>query len=80
MGSNLARNFTGATVALHNRTFAKTKALMEEHGHEGNFVPADAEEFVASLQRPRRLIIMVKAGAASTPSSRSSHPSSKKAA
>ncbi|CAM5564657.1 6-phosphogluconate dehydrogenase, decarboxylating OS=Streptomyces antimycoticus OX=68175 GN=gnd PE=3 SV=1 [Streptomyces antimycoticus] len=37
---------------------------MEEHGHEGNFVPAEsAEEFVASLQRPRRLIIMVKAGA-----------------
>ncbi|MFE2183801.1 NADP-dependent phosphogluconate dehydrogenase [Streptomyces sp. NPDC059455] len=66
MGSNLARNFArhGHTVALHNRTFAKTKALMEEHGHEGNFVPAEsAEEFVASLQRPRRLIIMVKAGA-----------------
>ena len=65
MGSNLARNFArhGYTVALHNRTKAKTDAVMEEHGEEGMFLPADtAEEFVASLARPRRLMIMVKAG------------------
>ncbi|MFI0909788.1 NADP-dependent phosphogluconate dehydrogenase [Streptomyces abikoensis] len=65
MGSNLARNFArhGHTVAVHNRTAAKTKTLIDEHGHEGNFVPAEtAEEFVAALQKPRRLIIMVKAG------------------
>jgi len=66
MGSNLARNFArhGHTVAVHNRSSAKTKALIEEHGHEGSFVPAEtAAEFVAALQRPRRLVIMVKAGA-----------------
>ncbi|MBW5480508.1 NADP-dependent phosphogluconate dehydrogenase [Streptomyces bambusae] len=65
MGSNLARNFArnGFTVAVHNRTAAKTKALVEEFGHEGAFVPAEtAREFVAALERPRRLIIMVKAG------------------
>src|SRR3954454_23128097 len=65
MGSNLARNFArhGYTVALHNRTRAKTDTLMEEHGEEGMFVPAGTpEEFVASLPRPRRLMIMVKAG------------------
>ncbi len=65
MGSNLARNFArhGLTVAVHNRSRARTDALMEEHGEEGAFVPAaTAEEFVASLERPRRLIIMVKAG------------------
>ncbi|MEU3752655.1 NADP-dependent phosphogluconate dehydrogenase [Streptomyces olivoreticuli] len=65
MGSNLARNFArhGHTVAVHNRTYAKTQALVDEHGHEGNFVPAEtAEEFVAALEKPRRLIIMVKAG------------------
>lgn len=65
MGSNLARNFArhGHTVAVHNRTYAKTTALIDEHGHEGNFVPAEtAEEFVAALEKPRRLIIMVKAG------------------
>ncbi len=65
MGSNLARNFArhGHTVAVHNRTYAKTQALIDDHGHEGNFVPAEtAEDFVAALEKPRRLIIMVKAG------------------
>ncbi|MEU8777257.1 NADP-dependent phosphogluconate dehydrogenase [Streptomyces sp. NPDC048606] len=65
MGSNLARNFArnGFTVAVHNRTAAKTKALVEEHGHEGSFVAAEtAQEFVDALERPRRLIVMVKAG------------------
>ena len=37
---------------------------MNEHGTEGNFVPAETlEEFAASLKRPRTAIIMVKAGA-----------------
>jgi 6-phosphogluconate dehydrogenase len=65
MGSNLARNLArhGYTVAVHNRSHAKTKALIEQHGHEGEFVPAEtAAELVASLQRPRQVIIMVKAG------------------
>ncbi|MFI5617278.1 NADP-dependent phosphogluconate dehydrogenase [Streptomyces sp. NPDC051567] len=65
MGSNLARNFArnGFTVAVHNRTAAKTTALVEEFGHEGSFVAAgSAKEFVDALERPRRLIIMVKAG------------------
>jgi 6-phosphogluconate dehydrogenase len=37
MGSNLARNFAshGYTVALHNRTQARTDALMAAHGGEG---------------------------------------------
>src|SRR5215469_8739919 len=67
MGRNLARNFArhGYPTALHNRTTARTEAIMAEFGHEGTFVPArTAEEFVASLQRPRRLVIMVNAGAA----------------
>ncbi|MFC6089025.1 NADP-dependent phosphogluconate dehydrogenase [Saccharothrix lopnurensis] len=65
MGSNLARNLArhGYRVAVHNRTDARTKALIEEHGHEGDFVPAGTlEELVASLQTPRQIIIMVKAG------------------
>ncbi len=67
MGRNLARNLArhGHAVAVHNRTAARTKALMEEYGDEGTFVPAEsAEDFVRSLERPRRLVIMVKAGAA----------------
>ncbi|WP_404953740.1 NADP-dependent phosphogluconate dehydrogenase [Streptomyces sp. 147326] len=65
MGSNLARNFArnGFTVAVHNRTAAKTTALVEEFGHEGSFVAAEsAKEFVDALERPRRIVVMVKAG------------------
>ncbi|WP_328928975.1 NADP-dependent phosphogluconate dehydrogenase [Streptomyces sp. NBC_00190] len=65
MGSNLARNFArnGFTVAVHNRTASKTTALVKEFGHEGRFVAAEsAKEFVDALERPRRLVIMVKAG------------------
>ncbi|WP_156722006.1 NADP-dependent phosphogluconate dehydrogenase [Streptomyces apocyni] len=65
MGRNLARNFArnGYTVAVHNRTSARTHALVEEFGQEGTFIAAEtAAEFVAALERPRRLVIMVKAG------------------
>ncbi|GLV50542.1 6-phosphogluconate dehydrogenase, decarboxylating [Thermobispora bispora] len=67
MGRNLARNFAhhGYTVAVHNRTVSRTKEFMAEHGGEGAFLPADSiEEFVASLKRPRKAIIMVMAGSA----------------
>jgi len=67
MGRNLARNFArhGYTVALHNRTPERTHELVEHFGHEGTFVATDtAEEFVQALERPRRLVVMVKAGEA----------------
>jgi 6-phosphogluconate dehydrogenase len=66
MGRNLARNLArnGYTVALHNRTQARVDALVSEFGDEGDFVPSSSlEEFVASLERPRAIIILVKAGA-----------------
>ena len=65
MGSNLARNFAsrGYTVALYNRTQSRTDDMMAAHGAEGSFVPASTvEDFVASLERPRRIIMMVMAG------------------
>lgn len=65
MGRNLARNLArhGHPVAVHNRTSSRTKALVEEFGDEGTFLPAETpEQFAASLERPRRLVIMVKAG------------------
>lgn len=67
MGSNLARNLAhhGYAVALYNRTAARTAEVVAAHGSEGTFVPADdLPGFVASLKRPRRVIIMVQAGAA----------------
>ncbi|MFE5244128.1 MULTISPECIES: NADP-dependent phosphogluconate dehydrogenase [unclassified Streptomyces] len=67
MGRNLARNFArnGYTVALHNRTAARTHELVEHFGDEGDFIATEsAEDFVAALERPRRLVVMVKAGEA----------------
>jgi 6-phosphogluconate dehydrogenase len=65
MGRNLARNFArhGHTVAVHNRTDQRTRSLIEGFSDEGTFLPAySAEDFVAALERPRKLVIMVKAG------------------
>jgi 6-phosphogluconate dehydrogenase len=67
MGSNLARNFArhGYTVALHNRTQARTDDLVAAHGDEGTFVPSTStEDFVAALEPPRRVLAMVQAGPA----------------
>ncbi len=67
MGRNLARNFArhGYSVAVHNRTPSRTRTLIEEFGHGGTFVSVEtAEEFVAALERPRRVMLMVQAGAA----------------
>lgn len=66
MGRNLARNLArhGYRVALHNRSAERTRSLVAEHGDEGDFVPSESmREFVASLSRPRAVIVMVKAGA-----------------
>lgn len=65
MGSNIARNFArnGYTVAVHNRSAAKTDDLISEYGSEGDFVRTETiAEFVAALEKPRRALIMVKAG------------------
>jgi 6-phosphogluconate dehydrogenase len=66
MGASLARNLArhGHQVVVHNRTSARTDALVAAHGSEGDFVPtATANEFVAALERPRKIIVMVAAGA-----------------
>ena len=66
MGANLARNLArnGYTVALHNRSVEKTDALLAEHGADGDFIRTESlQELVDSLESPRRILIMVKAGA-----------------
>ncbi|NJP34783.1 NADP-dependent phosphogluconate dehydrogenase [Micromonospora thermarum] len=65
MGRNLARNLArnGFAVAVHNRSPERTRSLVAEHGDEGRFVPAESlADFVAALERPRAVIVMVKAG------------------
>ncbi|WP_062202159.1 NADP-dependent phosphogluconate dehydrogenase [Demequina salsinemoris] len=67
MGRNLARNFArnGFTVAVHNRSPQKMTSLLADHGTEGDFVGCESlEDFVAALERPRKIVIMVQAGAA----------------
>lgn len=66
MGSNLARNLAsreGNTVAVYNRTYARTEELLNEHGDAGFIASEDIDGFVASLAKPRTAIIMVQAGA-----------------
>ena len=66
MGANLARNIArrGVETAVHNRTASKTQEFMAEYGDEGPFTAAESlQDFVSALERPRRIIVMVKAGA-----------------
>jgi 6-phosphogluconate dehydrogenase len=66
MGANLARNIArrGVPTAVHNRTASKTQDFIAEYGSEGDFHGAESlEDFVGALERPRRIIVMVKAGA-----------------
>jgi len=66
MGANLARNIAskGFDIAVYNRSPERTDAFLREHGHERLFAPAtrDLASFVASLERPRNIIVMVQAG------------------
>lgn len=66
MGENLALNVerNGFPIAVYNRTRTKTDAFMAERAQGRQVVAAyTPEELVASLARPRRILIMVKAGA-----------------
>ncbi|HZZ21432.1 MAG TPA: NADP-dependent phosphogluconate dehydrogenase [Roseiarcus sp.] len=65
MGANLARNAAhhGFMVAVFNRNHERTDELMAQHGREGHFSPAKTlPEFIASITKPRPILIMVKAG------------------
>ena len=65
MGQNLSRNIArhGFPVAVHNRSSSRTKTLVDRYGDEGTFVASESlSDFVASIEAPRTIIIMVKAG------------------
>lgn len=65
MGKNLALNIEsrGYTVAIYNRTGSKTEEVVKEHSDK-HLVPSyTIGDFVASLEKPRRILMMVKAGA-----------------
>lgn len=81
MGRNLARNFArhGYTVAVHNRSYAKTESLIADHGTDGDFIPSESmKDFVASLAQPRKVVIMVKAGGPTDAVIQEAHPAARR--
>ena len=65
MGENLVLNMEskGFTVAVFNRTVAKVDAFMEGRGAGKNFIGCQSiEELCANLERPRKVMMLVKAG------------------
>jgi 6-phosphogluconate dehydrogenase len=65
MGENLALNMEskGFTVAVHNRTYAVVEKFMNGRALGKNFIGSrDLREFVRSIARPRKIMMMVKAG------------------
>ncbi|HEY66718.1 MAG TPA: NADP-dependent phosphogluconate dehydrogenase [Thermoflexia bacterium] len=66
MGQNLALNVerNGFSVAVYNRTAARTQEFMAQRAAGKNIVAGyTIEEFVGLLERPRKIMLMVKAGA-----------------
>ncbi len=66
MGENIALNVerNGFPIAVYNRSREKTDNFMATRAQGKNVVPAyTIEEFCAALERPRKILIMVKAGA-----------------
>ena len=67
MGENLIMNMEskGFTVAVFNRTVEKVDAFVNGRAKGKNIIGAHTmQEFVASLAKPRKVFMMVKAGAA----------------
>jgi 6-phosphogluconate dehydrogenase len=65
MGLNLAQNMerNGYTVAVWNRETEAVDGFMKSEGEGRRFVATRSpEEFVKSLKRPRRIMMMIKAG------------------
>lgn len=65
MGKNLALNIErqGYDVAIYDWDNSYTKKVMADHSDK-NFIPSfEMEDFVKSIQKPRRILMMVKAGA-----------------
>jgi 6-phosphogluconate dehydrogenase len=65
MGENLVMNMEsrGFTVAVYNRTVDKVRSFVEGRARGKNIIGANSvEELVNSLKKPRKVMLMVKAG------------------
>src|SRR5262245_39339043 len=66
MGENLVLNMEshGFTVAVHNRTTSKVDEFLNGRGKGKKFVGAHSpKELVAAIKKPRKVMMLVKAGA-----------------
>ncbi|QZN89261.1 NADP-dependent phosphogluconate dehydrogenase [Vagococcus lutrae] len=66
MGKNLALNIEsrGYSVSIFNRTAARTEEVIKEHDDKNLVATYTIEDFVASLEKPRKIMLMVQAGKA----------------
>jgi 6-phosphogluconate dehydrogenase len=64
MGANLARNIAdkGFSISVFNRTTTVTEKFINDFATEKIIGKIDLEDFVKSIETPRKIIIMVKAG------------------
>ena len=65
MGENLVLNMEskGYTVAVYNRTIEKVDKFVNGRGADKNFIGTHSiEELCASLEKPRKIMMLVKAG------------------
>jgi 6-phosphogluconate dehydrogenase len=64
MGRNIALNIerNGYPIAVYNRTTSKSEEFVAENDGKNIRMGETYEEFVALLERPRRILVMVKAG------------------
>ena len=64
MGANLARNLARNKIhtLVYNRTASKTEAFLQQFGNEYLTGSTDLADFCARLTKPRRILLMVKAG------------------
>jgi len=64
MGANLARNIANNNfkISVFNRTTKVTDEFIEKFGEENIKGSSSLEDFVNSIETPRKIIIMVKAG------------------
>lgn len=65
MGKNLALNIEsrGYSVSIYNRTTSRAEAVIEENPDKNLNLETTIEDFVESLEKPRKIMLMVQAGA-----------------
>ena len=64
MGKNLALNIEsrGYSVAIYNRTTSRAEAVIQEYPDKNLHLQTTIEDFVHSLEVPRKIMLMVQAG------------------